>query len=398
MILDIDGQFLAIGKWRGHVTSTEDPLQQFRIRATVPDVLEDVESNWALPCFEGGSDDPKLPKVGQMVWIEFEQGDPNKPIWTGCMPSSYQGNLAAPAESRGEDGDTVQPPRGTAETETASGKTVQEPVTAFVGEYGSVKSFKSESGHHIEVDDTPGEERVAVIHKSGAAVEMNNTGALQQRLNRNSVTVAGDEIYRIMGKKVSVIDGVVEEECRREVTKTTLGKLKQWLGDDVEVVLNGATTDILSLGTLNLRTDGRINMETGANLQQKTAGTLQQTAMGAHQVLITENAEEIVGNSSLSFYGKSTKVLAGGYNLETVLGPIVLKTLPGIPIMIGDPILATEPAVLGNAFMVLYNTMVTMFNAHTHPDPTSGVTGPPLTAFAPMVAGVHTSLKVLLAR
>lgn len=45
---------------------------------------------------------------------------------------------------------------------------------------------------------------------------------------------------------------------------------------------------------------------------------------------------------------------------------------------------ATEAAVLGTAFLALYN-------AHTHPDPVSGSTGPPS---APMVAGTHTSTKV----
>ncbi len=47
---------------------------------------------------------------------------------------------------------------------------------------------------------------------------------------------------------------------------------------------------------------------------------------------------------------------------------------------------ATEAAVLGSA-------MLTLFNAHTHNDPISGVTGVPNTS---MVAGTHTSAKVTL--
>ena len=75
------------GKYRGVVTDIQDPLQQGRIRARVPDVLGDNESGWAMPCFPfagSGMGFFGLPKVGAGVWIEFEHGDPDYPIWSGC--------------------------------------------------------------------------------------------------------------------------------------------------------------------------------------------------------------------------------------------------------------------------------------------------------------------------
>lgn len=76
-----------LGKFRGRVAANDDPLRIGRVTATVPDVLGDEPSTWALPClpFTG----PRagqfvVPPPGTGVWIEFEQGDPSFPVWTGC--------------------------------------------------------------------------------------------------------------------------------------------------------------------------------------------------------------------------------------------------------------------------------------------------------------------------
>jgi len=76
------------GKYRGVVTDNADPLKRGRIRATVQDVLGDVETGWALPCFAYAGPQVGLyliPPKKALVWMEFEQGDPDYPIWTGCF-------------------------------------------------------------------------------------------------------------------------------------------------------------------------------------------------------------------------------------------------------------------------------------------------------------------------
>jgi hypothetical protein len=81
------------GKYRGRVTSVDDPLNLGRLKARVPAVLGDVETGWALPSlpFAGPNQGQfTLPPVDAGVWIEFEAGDPSYPIWTGCFWSSGQ--------------------------------------------------------------------------------------------------------------------------------------------------------------------------------------------------------------------------------------------------------------------------------------------------------------------
>jgi uncharacterized protein involved in type VI secretion and phage assembly len=81
------------GKYRGVVTDNQDPQMCGRIKAKVPDVFGDDESGWATPCAPFGGLNTgffAMPKVNAGVWIEFEQGDPDYPIWSGCWWSEQE--------------------------------------------------------------------------------------------------------------------------------------------------------------------------------------------------------------------------------------------------------------------------------------------------------------------
>lgn len=74
------------GKYRGTVLDNIDPMQIGRLMVQVPDVSNILPSTWALPCvpFAGiQCGFYALPSIGAGVWIEFEQGDSDYPIWVG---------------------------------------------------------------------------------------------------------------------------------------------------------------------------------------------------------------------------------------------------------------------------------------------------------------------------
>ncbi len=76
------------GKYRGTVTNNVDPQQMGRLQVSVPAVLGDGRLSWAMPCvsFAGpGVGLFMIPPVGANVWVEFEGGDPDYPIWSGCF-------------------------------------------------------------------------------------------------------------------------------------------------------------------------------------------------------------------------------------------------------------------------------------------------------------------------
>ena len=77
------------GKYRGNVTDCDDPEMRGRIKVTVPSVLGDSESQWAEAVFPygGGSDFGfvAVPPVDSLVIVEFLEGDPSAPVWTGTF-------------------------------------------------------------------------------------------------------------------------------------------------------------------------------------------------------------------------------------------------------------------------------------------------------------------------
>lgn len=158
------------GKYRGTVTDINDPLMMGRVRATVPDVMGDLDSGWAMPCFPfGGSGIGffALPTVGAGVWIEFEHGDPDYPIWTGCW---YASVADVPTE-------VLAPP------------------------YKKVL-LKTEGGHKIVLDDTPGIGGITLETSGGQKIVMNAQGI--------EITSGQGGTIKIAGPQVSVNDGALE--------------------------------------------------------------------------------------------------------------------------------------------------------------------------------------------
>lgn len=79
------------GKYRGTVVNNVDPMQMGRIQAMVPDVSNLIPTTWAMPCLPVAGIQMGIyavPPIGSGVWIEFEQGDPDFPIWVGCFYGS----------------------------------------------------------------------------------------------------------------------------------------------------------------------------------------------------------------------------------------------------------------------------------------------------------------------
>jgi Type VI secretion system/phage-baseplate injector OB domain len=74
------------GKYRGLVIENIDPEQMGRVMLQVPDVLGEIPSSWAMPCVPAAGIQAGcfiVPPIASQVWVEFEQGDPDYPIWTG---------------------------------------------------------------------------------------------------------------------------------------------------------------------------------------------------------------------------------------------------------------------------------------------------------------------------
>jgi type VI secretion system (T6SS) baseplate-like injector VgrG len=138
----VDGRYY--GKYRGLVVDNQDPEHLARLRVRVPRVLgPEVVTGWAMPCVQYGGDRNQgfvcIPDAGAAVWVEFEAGDLEFPIWVGTFWSKPGGESELPKGNRGDG---------------AEADSFQSPPTR--------KIFKTKAGHTIQFEDADGEERILI--------------------------------------------------------------------------------------------------------------------------------------------------------------------------------------------------------------------------------------------
>lgn len=139
-----------LGKYRGFVTDNDDPEERGRIKARVPALLGDDNTDWAEPCFPyAGSDvgDVFIPEIDDMVWMEFEAGDINKPIWVGSPLAQ------------------------------------QDTPSDIKDNYPEQHIIKTDSGHKIIFDDSEDDPRLIIEHESGTSVTHFNKDTASGSIN-----------------------------------------------------------------------------------------------------------------------------------------------------------------------------------------------------------------------
>ena len=151
------------GKYRGKVTDNQDPMQLGRIRASVPAVLGgSLETGWAMPCFPFGGAGMgffALPKVGAGVWIEFEAGNPEFPIWAGCW----------------------------------YGSAADVPAVLLAPPYKKVL-LKTEGGQSLILDDTPGVGGITLETAGGQKIKLTPTGIEIDDGQGAKITLQGPQV------------------------------------------------------------------------------------------------------------------------------------------------------------------------------------------------------------
>ncbi len=158
------------GKYRGTVSDNKDPLMIGRVKARVPDVMGDQESGWAMPCapFSGsGMGFFAIPASGAGVWIEFEHGDPDYPIWSGC----WWGSVA------------------------------EVPPLLLAPPYKKMM-IKTEGGTTVMLDDTPGIGGITLETAGGQKIVMTSLGI--------EINNGMGGVIKMTGPQVSVNNGALE--------------------------------------------------------------------------------------------------------------------------------------------------------------------------------------------
>jgi uncharacterized protein involved in type VI secretion and phage assembly len=151
------------GKYRGQVLDNVDPFKQGRIKAQVPSV-PGTDSTWCNPCVPYAGKNVGFfftPAIGANVWVEFEEGEKDKPIWSGGFWGS--GEVPGKADPK---------------------------VKLIVTEFGT-----------IAIDDTHGVGSVTIQNESGLQIIM-DSNKIELRNGASNI--------RMTSAQVSVNDGALD--------------------------------------------------------------------------------------------------------------------------------------------------------------------------------------------
>lgn len=70
------------GIYRSKAVSNEDTSGQRRVKVVVPSVSASAQV-WAMPCLAPGT--TTLPNPGDGVWVMYEEGNVDYPVWIGTF-------------------------------------------------------------------------------------------------------------------------------------------------------------------------------------------------------------------------------------------------------------------------------------------------------------------------
>ncbi|MEI7770101.1 MAG: phage baseplate assembly protein V [Chloroflexales bacterium] len=166
------------GKYRGFVVDNADPEHLGRLTLQVPSVLgASVVTGWALPCLPyGGAANQGflfIPEEKAGVWVEFEEGDLEFPIWTGTFWSKPSGDSELPKPNQ-------------ADGKEASD--VQDPPTR--------KIIKTKKGHTIQLEDVNGDEMIIIyegVHKH--IITLDTSGiTITEGSGKSKLTLTKDKV------------------------------------------------------------------------------------------------------------------------------------------------------------------------------------------------------------
>ena len=124
-----------------------------------------------------------------------------------------------------DDSDVNKLARGTNTITVNADTNIGAPKAAYAAEYPKNHVTETESGHVIEIDDTPSAERINVFHKSGTFVEIQPSGDVVIQQKNGFRTVTGNDKLHVTGNMDFIIDGDVNFRVSKNFNVTTLGNI-----------------------------------------------------------------------------------------------------------------------------------------------------------------------------
>lgn len=202
-----------------------------------------------------------------------------------------------------------------------NGATWEQPESPYNAEYPYNKVFGSESGHAIEIDDTPGSERLNWAHRSGTFTETGPDGTQVTKIVGDGYTIMDKDGYIMIEGVANVhVAGNCNVIIMSDTNLTMHGRVSMDIHNDIDVNIGGRLS--LSVGegifarnggSMSLENIGNIDIDVKGNLTTDVNGQFNLTSDAG--VNVTSNADTHI-KSAGSFFNHS----AGDMNMCTDAG------------------------------------------------------------------------------
>lgn len=176
----------------------------------------------------------------------------------------------------------------------------EEPKSPYAAKYPYNNVYESECGHIIEIDNTPGAERLHTRHTTGTFEEIHPDGTRVTKIvgvdylithsNRNvhikgnaNVVIDGDATVVIAGNSDTTIEGNVTQLIRGNVTEQIDGNVTQTVNGNTEQLIKGNVTETVE-GTVTQTIDGDVTQTLNANCTGKVVGDYSLTVDGNYSL------------------------------------------------------------------------------------------------------------------
>lgn len=239
----------------------------------------------AAPAFANKPGGTTVYDVGSRAW-ELNPGwrsAGNGPCTVDSINAYYAGQPAPSSPSYNTSAAAVSAGNGT--SDGASGTFWDEPTVGYNAKYPYNRVIETSSGHSIELDDTPGSERIMIYHKSGSYIQITNSSTTYKNMNdtyelhednhmvyvggTQSITIDGDSYVLVKGNKIEEIVGDYRQIIHGNHEIGVAGQAAINASD--ELLFRAAKVGIESnVENLNLKTAKTIRFSSGENIHLKT--------------------------------------------------------------------------------------------------------------------------------
>ena len=253
-----------------------------------------VEGTWVVGFFADGDDCQQPIMMGTFAGIpqsEYEQKissnegfrDPNKKYPLEALLDEPDTNRLA--RNQGITETIVQKKKDARDegVDIAFSGTWDQPKIPYGAKYPYNHVTYTESGHAVELDDSPSAERLHVYHKAGSFVEIDRGGSMVRRIVGNDYQIIDcNEFIHIRGKANITVDGscniYVKNNCNLQVD----GNLKAHAHGNIEMKA-GKKMLLTAKENIEIKTDANFNVDASSIINMKSlkgmnlTGTLKTT-------------------------------------------------------------------------------------------------------------------------